>query len=131
MAERPDEAMTHIGGMASATEATPVTDIRGYACYGVRCGSGTGMMQDGRPYFRASYHAPAWVAWQCSASCREGCNGRENRSPSGGETTLLVVVSFSLPCQARDGTTRNPGFRCHHPQLAIPRGSADLQKNIL
>lgn len=38
--------------MASATEATPSTDAPLRVGRGVRCGSGTGMMQDGRPHGR-------------------------------------------------------------------------------
>lgn len=49
MVGRPDEAMPHIGchGLCHGSNPTPLRVGRG-----VRCGSGTGMMQDGRPQGR-------------------------------------------------------------------------------
>jgi len=69
--------------MASATEATPAPDTP--ECVRLRCAVREWHGHDaGRSPARAAL---------CPVSCREGCNGRENRSPSGG--------GISPPCQGR------------------------------
>ena len=52
MVGRPDEAMPHIGGHGLCHESNPSDGCALRVGRGVRCGSGTGMMQDGRPQGR-------------------------------------------------------------------------------
>lgn len=56
--------------MASATKATPATDAPLRGARGVRCESGVGMMQDGRP------HERRFVLRHAGKDATEGKTGR-------------------------------------------------------